>query len=174
MDLKGFSPLPDDAQLWIYGFQEPLKKSDKTLIGHTLEELVRGWVSHEMPVTAAFTVVFDRFVMIAAFSANGISGCSIDSSVRPFKYFRDVHHLNALDRSLIFYRDGESVIQSSPCLRFQQLVDSAVIGPRTPVFDTTLRSLGEVRKGGFELPFESSWHARSFPRSEKGRGLVDA
>ena len=79
-----------------------------------------------------------------------------------FKALRDQHGLDGLDRSLVFFRDPEGRILAEHFLDFQKLISSGRILPDTPVFDTTITTLGELRAGGLEKPFGDSWHAARF------------
>ncbi len=162
IDLSDFAQLPDRAELWVYGFARPLSPDEQQLVRERVESFLPSWVSHGAPVKASYQLVEDRFVLLAAVCSSGISGCSIDSSVGMFKQLQ-VEGLDALQRALVFYRDPDGKIQSLPYHDFQQRVDNGDLGPQTPVFDTTVRSLADLRRGAFELPFAQSWHARSFP-----------
>ncbi len=163
MNFDAFANLPDDAQLWVYGFAKPLGEAERGLIGQTLERFLPQWTTHGVPVRGAFAFAADRFVLLAGHLESGISGCSIDSSVRNFKHLRDVHGLDGLNRSLVFCRGQSGDIEAVAFTEFQRRVESGAVTAATPVFDTTIQTLGELRSGQFERPFADSWHAVSFP-----------
>lgn len=162
MDISEFSQFPADTQLWIYGFSKPLADADKQVIRRSLDHFLPQWMTHGQPVAGAYSIVADRFVLLAGRLESGISGCSIDSSVRNFKMLRDSYGLDALDRSLVFYRDRQGAVRSCHFTAFQQCLDSGEVGADSIVFDTTIDSLRDLREGRFELKFENSWHARTF------------
>ncbi len=162
-DWPAFSHLPDDAQLWVFGFKQPLGERQKALIRETLEGFMPEWASHGAPVRCGFEILHDRFVLVAAISSDGMSGCSIDSCVREFKNLRDVHGLDGLDRSLVFFRGSDGTIDVSPFLAFRELAESGSLTGASLVFDTTIVKLGDFRSGRFERRFQDSWHAQSFP-----------
>lgn len=166
MDLARFSALPDKAQLWVYGFRNPLSAAQKRIIKGRLEAFLTSWSSHGRPVNGAFDFYGDHFVLLAGWLSDGISGCSIDESVRQFRLMKDEEGLDGLDRSLIYYRDAASKIQAVPYLQFQKVLDSGSLTAESPVLDTTIQSLGELRDGAFERTFKGSWHARSFRMPE--------
>lgn len=163
MDLDAFSSLPDEAQLWVYGFAKPLGEAERGLIGGTLDQFLTEWSTHGTPVRGAYSFAGDRFVILAGHLEGGISGCSIDSSVRSFQRLRDAHGLDGLDRSLIHFRDANGDLRSVAFNEFQERVAAGEVGPDTEVFDTTIQTLADLRAGRFQLPFAESWHARSFP-----------
>ena len=162
MDLTNFRDLSDDAQLWVFGFDHPLSDRDKENIEKSLDTFLPGWTSHQVPVQGGYTVLYDRFVLVAGYCPEGLSGCSMDSCVSNFKQLKARCSLDALNRSLVFYLDREGQVQSLDRSSFQRKVDSAEITPASTVFDTTLQKLGQLRSGGLETTFEKSWHARAF------------
>lgn len=162
------SNLPPESELWIFGFSRPLTDSDQARIREKIEAFLPRWQSHGEPVSAAYEIVLDRFVAVAAHCPAGVSGCSIDSSFKVFKELQQ-EGLDGLNRGLVFYRDRDATVHSVPLGEFQALVDRGEVDAETPVFDTTLRSLKEFRRGAFEVPFSRSWHARSFPLRSEAR-----
>ena len=162
MDLSSFRDLPDGAQLWVFGFIRPLSKRDTENIKKHLDAFLPRWTSHQVPVRGAYTVLYDRFVLVAGHCPEGLSGCSMDSCVSNFKQLKAGCGLDALNRSLVFYRDREGQVQCLDRPSFQRKVDSAEITPSSTVFDTTLQKLGQLKSGGLETPFEKSWQATAF------------
>ena len=162
LTLPSLGILPDDVQLWLFGFEQPLSADDKAQIKETLETFLQQWKSHGAPVTGGYEILHDRFVAVAGLSADGLSGCSIDSCVANFKELKSRFGLDGLNRGLVFYRDSRGDVQSVSRLTFQQKLDSGEITPQTTVFDTTLATLGQLRCGAFETIVKKSWHARAF------------
>ena len=163
VSFQEFSIFGDAARLWVYPFRDPLTGPPRSLLGQTLNGFLPTWASHGARVEGRFLIHEDRFVLLVGNSPAGISGCSIDSSVENFKMLRDRHGLDGLDRSLVFFRDTAGRIQAEHFFDFQKLVSSGRIVPDTPVFDTTITTLGELREGGLEKPFQDSWHGARFP-----------
>ena len=162
MPYSAFNGLPDDTQLWIYGFSNPLGEADRRVVAERLEPFLATWNNHDAPVTGAWTVLEDRFVLLAGHSPTGVSGCSIDTCMANFKWLKENHDLDGLDRGRIFFRDADGVAQSSDRLNFQQMVDAGSATMDTRVFDTTLTTLGDLRAGRFEARFADCWHAKLF------------
>jgi hypothetical protein len=162
VNLDAFQSIPDEAPLWIYAFGEPLGERDRRVVHETLSAFMQTWQSHNVNVEGAFVILHDRFAILTAESENGISGCSLDSCVANFRLLRDQHGLDALDRSLVHYRDGGNVIRSSSREAFQADVSAGRCGRDTIVFDLTIGTLGDLRAGRFEVPLGESWHARAF------------
>ena len=162
MFLRAFESLPDTARLWIYGFKDPLAADDRSMVDERLASFMKSWHSHNADVTGAYVILEDRFVVLSGTSQNGLSGCSIDSSVENFKYLRDQHGLDALDRGLVHYRDNDGNIVALDRGAFRNEVAEGRCGSDTPVFDLTIQTLGDLRSGRFEIPLSGAWHATAF------------
>ena len=157
--------MPDESRLWINGFEQPLGQDERERVRGRLEPFCSTWLSHNDGVTAAFDIWFDRFVVTAAWTTGGISGCSADGLVRNFKQLRD-EGVDGLNGGLIFYRGGSGEIVSVDHLAFEDILGGGSIGPDTRVFDTLIQNLGSLREGRFEVPFSESWHSRRFRLAE--------
>lgn len=162
MDIQEFKSLPDDATLWIYGFEKPLGERDQRIIAERLSSFVRTWDSHKIPVEGAFSIVDDYFVLVAGHTTDGVSGCSIDGSIENFKFFRDVYGLNGLNRNLVYFRNEKGEIEVLDRADFRAAVDNGRLGQDTPVFDITLHKLADLRAGKFETAMSKTWHAAAF------------
>lgn len=159
-----FSNYRPATKLWIYAFSRRLDAGEATLVYSVLKNFVDEWKSHQHDVRGAFEIVHDQFVLIAAESDNEISGCSIDSSVAVFKWLKAQHNLDALDRSFVFYRDGD-VVRTTTRGEFQALVDAGKIDSDTRVFNNTITTIGDLHAGKWEVPLSQSWHAQAFSGS---------
>ena len=169
MDLREFLALPDEAQLWIYGFKSPLDPVQKRTISDRLQGFLGSWSSHGRSVQGAFAFSEDQFVLLAGWLADGISGCSVDESVRQFRALQAEENIDGMDRSLIYFRGSDSKIRAVPFTTFQAILDSGEATLDTFVLDTTIQSLRELRKGTFEVPLRNCWHARRFRIPEAAR-----
>ena len=161
MNLDRFHKLPDESRVWINGFADTLADTDQQRIRQLLQPFCATWQSHGDPVTASFDIWLDRFVITAAATAGGVSGCSTDGFVRNFKQLR-AEGLDGLNGGLIYYRDNAGRVRAADHLEFDSIVASGQIQPQTRVFDTLLNTLAALRQGRFEQDFCESWHARRY------------
>lgn len=162
MDLERFNDLPDEARVWIYPFDPPLDREGKETVARILDRFLPTWRSHGQLVKGAFEIAHDRFLILAGYCPEGISGCSIDSSVRPLKELRERFGIDGLQFGRIYFRDHAGEIQAVEHLEFHRMAASGKIRPDTPVFDTLIQSLGALRAGKLESTFQHCWHARTF------------
>lgn len=158
-----FDGLTNGARLWIYGFKRDLQAAEADQVEQLIQTFCGQWRSHGAPVTSGGGVLERHFAMIAGELPDGnISGCGIDASVRLFKDLRDQQQLDALDHSLVHYRQSDGTIATANRALFQALVRDGKVDEQTPVFDLTVETVGAYREGCFELPMRDSWHANAF------------
>ena len=163
MNWNNFRRLPDDARVWISGFERPLGPAEQETVRAGMERFAAGWASHQVPVESAFEIVQDRFLVIAACTSGSVSGCSIDSMMRNMRDLYSTVGVAPPAGNLIYFRDETGRIQSIDHLEFRDVADSGRLKPDTRVFDTLIQNLGQLRAGRFELPYQEAWHARAFP-----------
>jgi len=166
MEISEFKTFPDHAKLWIYGFDGELGFEEKQMLFQGLTQFIKSWNTHGKPVQGAFNILHNRFVFISGFTDEGISGCSIDSSVQSLQNLSQNLGIGVLDGQAVFYRDSAGVIGSANRDGFQIKASNGQIEETTPVFDLTFSQLGDLRQGSFEKPFKDSWHRRVFDLAE--------
>ena len=94
MRVNEFDQLPDDAQLWAYGFDRSISPEVLAAMTRDLRAFVDSWTSHNAPVSGAAAIVEDRFVLIVGHCQAGIGGCSIDRSVAVIRSFAEKYRLD--------------------------------------------------------------------------------
>jgi hypothetical protein len=158
-----FSELPDDARLWVFAAARPLTTEQRETLLAQVDEFLESWLAHGRKVVGGRELRHDRFLLVAADErATGVSGCSIDTLFRRLQGLERELGVPLLDSSLVYYRAGDGAIQALPRADFRQRVRAEEVGEDTLVFDNTVRSVGEVREGRWELPMRDSWHAKAF------------
>ena len=162
-----FSDLPDTARVWIYGAEQSLTGDQVRRLEDHMAQFLAQWHSHERPVTPAWRLEHDRFVIIGADeSAAALSGCSIDSMVRHLKDFDQTTGLNFLGTGgQVFYRDATGAIQCVDRPAFTDVARQGAVDDQTVVFNNVIQTVGEFRSGRWEVPMRDSWHMDVFGKS---------
>lgn len=160
-----FETLPDDSRIWVFGSDRPITgDSEHSLLAET-DRFLQAWAAHGSPLTCSRDWKESRFLTIAADqSTAGASGCSIDGLFRTLSALGSRIGANLVGSGRIFYRDSSGAITEASRDEFVELGASGAVSAITPVFDTTLQTLGDWRRG-FEKPLAESWHARLLPES---------
>lgn len=158
-----FPNFPDSARLWVFPLARALEPSERALLNQQLDDFTRAWKSHGAPVHGAYEIVEDRFVLIAGYVDDGVSGCSTDSMMRVMTSLKKEQGIDGFDRSLVLFRQG-GLVRAVPREEFQKMVDAGEVQDQTAVFDATIQTVGDLRAGRFETTFARAWHATAFTR----------
>lgn len=154
--------LPDDARLWVFTADRPLTAKDQKQLLDQLGQFVAQWASHGRPVPGDVRVHEDRFLIVGAHLEGGVSGCGIDSLTHAVEEAGRALGIDWADGLQVVFRDGDGAIQVLPRPAFRQLARDGAVTSTTPVFDTTVSTLGALREHGLERPAGSTWHGRVF------------
>lgn len=163
MSASLFPGFADDARLWIYVADRPLDPQEAEALTTHLDTFFADWSSHGREVEGAAQIADDRFLLVAAqLRAGDISGCGIDASVNALKDAATQVGVTWLPALSVAYRDGEGRVQVASRPAFRRAVREEHVTAETPVFDTSLTTVGELREQGLERPAADAWHARVF------------
>ena len=158
-----FHQLPDDARLWVFDAARPLDDAQQAELLAHVDDFLRRWAAHGAPVVGGRELRHGRFLLVGADErATGVSGCSIDSLFRTLGELEGTMGVPLRDASLVFWRDAAGEVQSAPRPAFREQVRAGQVDGGTTVFDNTVRSVGDLRGGRWELAMRDSWHGRAF------------
>jgi hypothetical protein len=157
--LVPFSDLPDNARIWIFGSDKPLGGAVADTLLAEVDSYLDQWKAHGFPLRAAREWRDGRFLIIGIDpTVEQASGCSIDGLFRSLQQMQTSIGAQLVGGGRVFYRDASGAAQSLRRDEFESLASSGKIGPKTPVFDTSLTQLDKW-KSEFEQPFAESWAA---------------
>lgn len=163
MSVTAFPRLPEHARLYIFGSSRPFTPADQPALQRELDLFVGAWKAHGEPVSGAWEMVYDRFLLVAVDEEQtALSGCSIDSLTRTVKSLESALGLSLLEGGVVYYR-AEDGIRRAGRDEFRRLAEAGTVNQATRVFDNTLTTLRALRSGAWEVPAGTSWHARAFP-----------
>ena len=163
MDLNEFSSFGDKSQLWVYIFDRELDESEASDLTKRMTEFIGKWTSHGNELEGNYLVYQNQIVLIALEEGSAYSGCAIDNSVRVFKDFSYSCKADALDRKLIFFLSEKKKIQGVSRSEFANLLSKGIVNKDTTVIDSTISTLGDLRRGGLFKPLNQSWHKKISP-----------
>jgi hypothetical protein len=105
----------------------------------------------------------DRFILLAAQVPDGdLSGCGIDKSVHVLAAAAQQLGTGLMGNLAVVYRDATGQVQATSRHAFRQMIRDGRVSERTPVFDLSLRRVGDWRRGVFERPAADAWVAVFF------------
>ena len=163
MIVNGFTGLPDEARLYIFGAAQPLDAAESERLLAGIDSFIAEWQAHKADVAAAREWRHDMFLLLGVDEAvTSLSGCSIDALTRRVRELEQETGIPLINRDRVHYRRGNMIV-SATRLDFARAMQAGEIGPGTIVFDNTITTLGQLRAGLWEVPLETSWHARLAP-----------
>lgn len=159
MPLVPFDSLPDDARLWVFGARAPLDDVDAPRLLGAVDGFLKTWKAHGEPLTCARDFRDEHFLLVAVDErASGASGCSIDGLFRLLKQAEEGVGTSLVGGGLVYFRSIAGLAVSCSRREFEHMSAMGDVDGETPVFDTTVTTMGEFR-ARFERPARASWHA---------------
>ena len=163
MPLIPFESLPDDARLWIFGARSPLDDVDETRLLGAVDGFLKQWKAHGQPLTCGRTFVGEHFLAVAVDErASDASGCSIDGLFHLLQEAEGGIGTSLVGGGTVHFRSALGMVHACSRADFALMGVEGDVTGATPVFDTTLTTVGEFRTR-FERPARASWHADLLP-----------
>jgi hypothetical protein len=158
-----FEKISDRARVWIYQANRKFNSEEATIISQALLTFTENWLVHGHTMQASYELRFNQFVIIAADEeVNAASGCSIDDSVRTLKKLGADLTLNFFDRTLVAFKQDESVFTISASELKTKLKDGIWNG-QTLVFNNLVGTKGELSTSWL-TPAGHTWLKRYLPQ----------
>jgi hypothetical protein len=158
-----FPSLPDPARLWIFAADRPLSAEERRVLDEAVDRGLAEWAAHGEPVTWGREMVGAQFLLLGVDeSRTALTGCSIDAAIREIKDLERRLGLALLDHGRIFYREGE-MYRAVTRDAFRDLVQNRAVNADTLVLNNVISTVGEYRRGLWEVPVRRSWHSQAFP-----------
>lgn len=153
-----FSP---QSKVWIYQSNRAFTNDEAAAIQQKLDGFTAQWAAHGHQLKAKAEIIHQFFIVFTVDEATaGVTGCSIDASVRVIKDIEQAYHVDLFDRFNIAYKiDGKVIVTNKE--DFETLVNIKTIGPKTIVFNNLVQTLQEFETK-WETTFEESWHSKVF------------
>jgi hypothetical protein len=160
-----FNALPDHGRLWVFPAGRRLSPEEASRLQEEADAFLDSWAAHGAPLRSGRELWERQFLLVGVDGeVEAPSGCSIDALVGRLRDVGRDFDVTLVDHSAVWYRDGGSVRVASRA-DFRGLTEAGDVDPDTPVFDTTLTRLSELRSRGLERPARDSWHGPVFFRT---------
>lgn len=163
MDLSYKQLLPaefnDNSRVWIYQSSRLFTISEALQIEDMLHSLVANWKSHGTPVKGYANLFFGQFIILMADEdATGVSGCSIDSSVRIIQQIEKQFTVEMFNwQSLAFVVKDK--VQIIPRQQFGYALENNFVTAQTLFFNNVVVSKKELEENWI-IPVNESWLKR--------------
>lgn len=146
----------DNSRVWIYQSSRLFSLSEALHIEDMLNDLVANWKSHGTPVRAYANLFFGQFIILMADeAATGVSGCSIDSSVRVVQQIEKEFKVEMFNwQNLAFVVKDK--VQIIPRQQFNYALENNFISPDTLFFNNVVGTKKELKENWL-IPIKNSW-----------------
>lgn len=160
-----FEAMPPSARVWVFGATEPVTGPARDALLNAVDAHLAGWAAHGVPLVCAREWRDDRFLAIAVDeAATGASGCSIDGLFRVLAGVESNIGTSLVESGAVYWRDVKGEVTRASRSEFRAAAALGVISTSTPIFDTTVNTIGAWRDD-FERSAGASWHAKLLDRS---------
>lgn len=146
----------DNSRVWIYQASRLFTISEALQIEDILNDLVKNWKAHGTPVKGYANLFFGQFIILMADeTATGVSGCSIDSSVRIIQQIEKQFGVEMFNwQNLAFVvKDNVQII---PRQQFSYALENNFITPDTLFFNNVVATKKEL-ENNWMIPVKDSW-----------------
>ena len=156
-----FDKMPDTSRIWIYQSNREFSSEEENVIKRNTKKFIDNWTRHGDDLKGSFTMVYNRFVVIAVDEnfAN-VSGCSIDASVRFIQQIQSELNIDLLNKLHIAFKTNDDV-NSVSLNDFKSFIASDKITQDTIVFNNLVNTKADF-ESKWEVPAKESWHQRLF------------
>ncbi len=156
-----FDKMPYTSRIWIYQSNREFSSEEINVITLNAKKFIENWTRHGDDLKGSFTMVYNRFVVIAVDEnfAN-VSGCSIDASVRFIQQIQSELNVDLLNKLHIAFKTNDDV-NSVSLNDFRSFIASDKITQDTIVFNNLVNTKADF-ESKWEVPAKESWHQRLF------------
>lgn len=163
MPLVPFEKLPDDARCWIFAARAPLDEVDAPRMLAAVDSYLLAWKAHGAPLTSGREFRDEHFLAVGVDErTSDASGCSIDGLFKVLQGIEEGIGTSMVGGGTVYFRDAGGFVHGCTRAEFEHMAAMGEVGTATPVFDTTLTTVGEYRTR-FERPAGESWHRSLLP-----------
>ncbi len=156
-----YSEMPDNSRVWVYQASKPLSASEQKLISDNCVLFLEQWTKHGSDLKASFTLDYNQFLtLVVDESFMGVSGCSIDASVRFVKELGKVLGVDFMDKMKIAVKEEEEIVLYT-MKSFKDAVVQKQINSNAIVFNNLVQTK-QAKKDQWEVLAQDSWHKRYF------------
>ncbi len=149
-------------RIWIYQADRFLSDDEVVQMSVSLNDFVSTWAAHGSALAGKGSIKYNLFLILEVDESQaGVTGCSIDSSVRFIKGLEQSFGVSFFDRMKVSFKDASDVVRLVGRDEFERLFKSGEITGDTVVFNNLIQQ-GEELHTNWEIPFRDSWHSRFF------------
>lgn len=154
-----FEDLPNDAKVWIFICDNKLSVSKKEELINKIEPFLSRWKSEGKEFKSSYELLEDQILVVGGVSEGfALSGCTMDALKKTVQKWDETLSQNMTVIPKFCYRGNGSIVCRNQT-EFKADIQKGVVNEKTQVFDNTILSMEDYRKG-IEFPIQKCWHHR--------------
>ena len=166
-----FHELPIDAKVWIYIGDRKMTANEKNDLVGKIEPFLSRWKSEGKEFKSSYEILEDQILVVGGVSEGfALSGCTMDALKKTVLKWDEALLLNLTVVPKFCYRGDKSIVCRNQA-EFKDDIRKGLVNEKTKVFDNTILSMEEYRKG-IEFPIQKCWHYRLLELAQKKLGAI--
>jgi hypothetical protein len=150
-----FKNISDNSRLWIYGSAKVLTSDIQFSISKKITSFLNSWAHHGKSLTCSFTILYDRFIVIALDEdINQTGGCSMDGLQKLILKIDDDFSLDLYNRLNVFINTENKIT----CINSNMLNANNDITEDSLFFDLNISKKKEL--SNWLIPVKKGWCKR--------------
>lgn len=157
--ITDFNSLPETAKIWVFPASRKFYAQELPEIIAKIEQFLTEWKNENQPISAAYMIKYDRFIIITADDTELSLGLEAQDSLATFiQSLENNYEIILMDRINVCYKQGEFV-QYKTLPEFKKMIKDKGVSQNTMVFNAMI-NLKEELEFGFEINIMDSWLGR--------------
>jgi len=151
----------ENSKVWIYQSSRLFTMQEALQLEDLLNNFTASWQTHGAPVKGFATLFFGRFIILMADeTAEGVSGCSTDSSVRLIKQIEQQYGVSLFDRQMLAFiiKDKMEIL---PLNQLNYAIENGFINGDSIYMNNLVQTKNELLEKWL-VPVKESWLASKF------------
>lgn len=158
--ISDYSSLPDDAKVWVFPSQKKLYANEIESIEKKTSAFILEWESKNEDLQAAFTIKYNRFIVLFAETETTISTKTTNELISFIIQLQVELETELMDKMNACFKQGQYV-QYKDLKDFKKLIKDKGVNKKTIVFDNTIATKLEFDEY-WEVPASESWYGNMF------------
>jgi hypothetical protein len=159
-----FENLAGESRIWIYQSSRSLSPAEQEKAGVILETFCDQWLAHGNPLMSSYKIDHGQFLMLSVDERwSGVSGCSIDGSVKVLKGLQEQLGVDFFDRTKAAFL-VENEVKIIALREIKEALSAGILSPSTLTFNTLVVTKDQLKMDWIQS-LQKTWLAKYLPKT---------
>ena len=151
-----FDEITEDSKLWIFPSSRKFYPQELNDLNKKLVAFLENWNNKNTPLTCAYRLIYDRFIVIAVDTTSLILTIETHNNLTDFiQKLEQEYSILLMDKINVCYKQGDFV-QYKDIKDFKQMIKNKGVSPKTTVFNNMITTKEEL-SDFWEINIMDSW-----------------